>query len=561
MTTEEISENPTSLDYLEYFGLEEDPFGEEYLGYFDSGENSNSGERGDQFSDALHFAQFSDALVGVVGPAGLGKNTFKQALVDRLDPEDVIVEMKAPLLSNALDFMRDVAENFGLSLSDLQEYQDDRQAIVSLIHLLRDYGSERLENDAIKFLIVEDAHNLDETTLKALTSLAIHQLDNQRCIRLILFGEPELSGRLTELENEKLLVQVFELKPLTKSELKHYLRFRLDMVGFEGIFPFKSEDIDYLWESSQGIPEKVHLPASHILNALSSPPPAMKSIGLPIPHIALISVLVVGLLTAVFYRSGSGDDLDVVNQSEENNFKNGVKSTALQIPKSLSSQESVIDAEKNSNENSGSTFQTSNEESVNQQPPTKVIVRSSSSVSQDNPVKRNLDQPANATKETIKEEANPSAAEIVKAPDVTTIKKDSVKPSAKQQTTQSSPQTASSESVEDTLISLANRSKLTVDESALLAMSDNSVTLQLLAGSSEKAAIDFVSNQENKSNLFIYTALRNDKTFYIVLEGNYSSPEQAKSAIGSLPAKQQQAGPWPRSLESVKGDIRQYRGL
>ncbi len=545
MKNQPSSEQILIPDYMEYFGLEVDPFESVSPAFF------QEGVRGDQFAQLLHLVQFSDALLGVVGSAGLGKKTFKRELIQRLDSEDVIVEVKASLLSDSYELLCEIAEKFGLELPEIEQGSHNvEQGIDELVNVLREYGRERIENDALKILIIEDAHHLNDQALKVLARLSLHELENNRSIHLVMFGEIEFGERLLELENEKLLVQVFELESFSKEELKHYLRFRLDAVGFEGIFPYKSEDIDFLWEMSRGVPSEVHDAARDILIELASPPPESKSMGLPMPHMALIVLLVAGLLAALFYQSNTSEEpetFDIThnstvksesvpasNDSQENSFEQVV-------PKSIGFKEKV-------KENAVSMESNNVDSIVKIGPPSEGINDA-----------RKIDIPSVSVKQiTQQKESLQEMAQASNPLPVITDGSDKPGLSAERATEKRVEKPLVDE---DALIEQASRSKVTQDESRLMSLNDESVTLQLLAGGSLDSAQKFVARQPNKEDLAIYSAIRNGKTLYIVVAGIYPTSLQAKDSISSLPEEQQKAGPWPRSLASVKEDIRRFRGL
>ncbi|MGH1471771.1 MAG: AAA family ATPase [Cellvibrionaceae bacterium] len=563
-SSQESSQHVPIPDYLEYFGLETDPYEEHCSGFFDEG------LRSEQFSQLLHLTQFSDALLGVVGGTGLGKKTFQRELIAHLDPDDIVVDIKAPLLSNSYEIINEIANQFGVQAHLFDEgLKEKEQEVLEVLQHLKAYGSERIEGDGLKILLIEDAHNLDDQTLKALSSLSVHQLENQRCIHIVLFGEFELSERIIELENEKLLVQVFELEPLTKEELKGYLRFRLDAVGFEGIFPYKPEDIDFLWDVSQGVPAEVHEAARDILIELSSPPPEIKSIGLPIPHMALVVILVAGLLAALFYRSSS----DIKNKDDAL-MTSDLSTSSEMAPKKITPKADSLGSEFNASRrdeidkpelaasglgqpiaaevDSGLTGEVAFSEDASGKPLSQTIAGREAQGEKN--IIGKIPETASDTSASIshgekiasnKNVSKESSMELIKAI-----------PSEIPKTTR-----PDSIPAEEHLMAQANRSQLTIDEAKLMALPDSLIALQLLAGGSKKAASDFVDRQPNKEDLFIYAASRGGKTLYIVVEGGYNSVEDAKRAIASLPAAQQKSGPWARSLASVKADIREFRAF
>ena len=96
---------------------------------------------------------------------------------------------------------------------------------------------------------------------------------------------------------------------------------------------------------------------------------------------------------------------------------------------------------------------------------------------------------------------------------------------------------------------------LSSDELFLMDQSPESFTLQIIAASRKEALEEYISQQANRSDLFLYRGLREGKSWYVVVTGVYGSRQQAQSAIEKLPLKQKNAGPWPRKLETIQKEL------
>ncbi len=100
-------------------------------------------------------------------------------------------------------------------------------------------------------------------------------------------------------------------------------------------------------------------------------------------------------------------------------------------------------------------------------------------------------------------------------------------------------------------------SQYTSDERALLALSEDHYVLQVMAASNRKQLDDFLSRQPNNTSLHSYQAVRNGALRFVVVEGDYANSVLAKAAIARLPKVQQKAGPWPRKLSAIQGEIKE----
>jgi type II secretory pathway predicted ATPase ExeA len=172
------------------------------------------------------------------------------------------------LLCNTEWLLECIAKQLSLRVNN----NDAGQAIADI----RRGVHESEDDDSLKVVMIQNAQNLDAESLRVLLRLSAQgEQSPYRQLHLLLFAHPEFEQRLPQ-DNEQLLLQVFHLPPIAPKEMKHYLRFRLDAVGFAGIFPYKDSDIQFLWDFSNGIPGKFHDAAREILIELALPPPENK---------------------------------------------------------------------------------------------------------------------------------------------------------------------------------------------------------------------------------------------------------------------------------------------
>lgn len=84
-------------------------------------------------------------------------------------------------------------------------------------------------------LIVEEAHRLHHSTLRALKSFYDEKLHGQRLLSICLLGQPPLRARLDGADMLEVgrRCQVYELKKFTKGDLKNYLGMKLGKHGLD----------------------------------------------------------------------------------------------------------------------------------------------------------------------------------------------------------------------------------------------------------------------------------------------------------------------------------------
>lgn len=78
-------------------------------------------------------------------------------------------------------------------------------------------------------------------------------------------------------------------------------------------------------------------------------------------------------------------------------------------------------------------------------------------------------------------------------------------------------------------------------------------TLQL-SSASQPATLNAYARKQQLSQYWIYETYRDGKSWYVLVNGIYSSLSQAKSAMAHLPADMQAKKPWVRQIGQVKQD-------
>lgn len=76
-------------------------------------------------------------------------------------------------------------------------------------------------------------------------------------------------------------------------------------------------------------------------------------------------------------------------------------------------------------------------------------------------------------------------------------------------------------------------------------------TIQIVAAANPETLEAFVRDQPNRSALRLVPTKRNGEQWYVVVAGDYSNRETARSALDGLPSIQREHGPWVRTFGSL----------
>ena len=513
--------NEIPLDYLGFFGLDQDPFS---APFFYGGAN-----RQVLLEQLNHQCQFGAGIVAVLGAEGVGKSTLCRNLLSSIT-EGQRCYIAAELMSTCSQILMDIARAFDLP----SEGGTSGQLLSEIRHF-----SQSAEDESRALIAIDNAQNLDDETLAALLSLLQGQEASLRSLHLVLMGSEDLISRLDAIEVSDVLIQDFYLDPLSAQELEDYLSFRMSEAGFiEGIHstPFTLAYCEKLGENLQGDLHKLHAKARSDLMAAALPKPSGRAIRLPLGHIAAVLALATLLLVAVYFP---GDEPSGVTQKPP---QVTVKPLILPAQKA---DETLARVEKDA---VSSHFESEEPKEEIAAESGDVLIAVSSS-----PQSPLVVPSLNKTPES---KAKPlAAAPQIVAEIKPAVVVNSIALPEKPLVSRAVPATKATGSVS------VSTSRLSRDEMAVMSWGANEFTLQVSASRSKSNILDFVSRQSNRAQLKIITARRDGSDWYVVFAGRYRNAAEASQAKSSLPRVQQNAGPWARSAASVQLQLREYHGI
>jgi general secretion pathway protein A len=191
-------------------------------------------------------------LTMLTGEAGTGKTTLIYALLQRDYKRVRIAHISDPKLS-FLEMMRVVLPQLNLYCPGTTKLD----YLKTLDHLLDLHGNE--ERIAI---VVDEAQVVSDEVLEELRLLSNRGQRNDRCLQLILIGQPELAERLKRPELRQLNQRISSrgvLKPLSPREAVMYVECMLSAQGGKTSTIFEPGALERLLRLSDGIPRKINM--------------------------------------------------------------------------------------------------------------------------------------------------------------------------------------------------------------------------------------------------------------------------------------------------------------
>ncbi|CAK0770214.1 MSHA biogenesis protein MshM [Gammaproteobacteria bacterium] len=271
--------------YKTHFGLLEDPFS------ITPDTNFLIPTQGYQeaFNTLSIAVQNGAGFIKITGEVGTGKTLLCRKFLSDLGPEYVTAYIHSPYLEPQTLLLA-LADELAVPLPD--SGVNNNQHL--LLKLLTQALSEIAYQGKRAVLCIDEAQAMPLLSLEALRLLSNLETERYKLLQVVLFGQPELDGKLSHKSVRQLLQRIifqYHLMPLAYDEVGHYLSHRLSVAGYRGGPLFLSDAVDVLYRATRGTPRLINILAhkslllaygegsnqvtkSHILAAVADTPAA-----------------------------------------------------------------------------------------------------------------------------------------------------------------------------------------------------------------------------------------------------------------------------------------------
>ena len=242
---------------LRHFKLREQPFGvtpdPRYI--------YASATHREALSSILYGIQAGLGFISLTGSPGTGKTTILFEAMQRLSETNKIAFL-SQTVSTPAGLLRALLIELGVkntkgSLAEMQARLNEVLVSQSAI-------GKRL------VLAIDEAQNLDDSVLEAVRMLSNFETASHKLMQIILTGQPQLAAKLAQPQMLQLRqrISIFgTLRPLTVTETKYYIQYRLRVAGYGSNEPLFTESaMELITYYSEGMPRNIN---NICFNALS----------------------------------------------------------------------------------------------------------------------------------------------------------------------------------------------------------------------------------------------------------------------------------------------------
>ncbi len=244
--------------YYEHFGLNYPPFKitpDTQLFY-------TGGKRGLVLDALVYAISHGEGIIKVVGEVGSGKTMLCRMLEQKLPKHIEVVYLVNPSLPPEM-VLHAVAFEMRLPVTS----ENNRLQVMQTLHtkLL-----EKHANNQQVVIFIEEAQGMPLETLEEIRLLSNLETTRNKLLQIVLFGQPELDTHLVATFMRQLKERIthsFYLEAFSRENIRDYLSFRMNAVGYRGPPVFSHLAIRVLTKASNGLIRRVNILADKSLLA------------------------------------------------------------------------------------------------------------------------------------------------------------------------------------------------------------------------------------------------------------------------------------------------------
>jgi len=209
----------------------------------------------------MYGLETEGGFVLVTGEVGTGKTTLIRSLIDRIPAGIDVAFILNPRLT-AQELLETLCQELGIT-EGAGEARTVKQHVDRLTrHLLRTHGLGRST-----VMIIDEAQNLSPAVLEQIRLLTNLETNEQKLLRIILLGQPELAEVLDRRDLRQLAQRItarYHLSALDPDETRAYLAHRLSLAGGSSQL-FTRAASRRIYRLSGGIPRLINVIADRAL--------------------------------------------------------------------------------------------------------------------------------------------------------------------------------------------------------------------------------------------------------------------------------------------------------
>ncbi|MFT2098470.1 SPOR domain-containing protein [Marinomonas sp. 2405UD66-6] len=488
-----------------------DPFGSKDASVYFASEEGNQ-----QLALLEHLSRYSSLLSVVQGPQGSGKSRFLMEFARHQDESTIVSHVKASMLMTAGQLLQAIYAGFAGHFSQPPN-ETTFGPLLKFSHDLEEKGQAAL-------VLVDNAQELNTDAVTMLLDMMSLATENQTVPHIVLFSEHSLARNLDSFQSSRYeqLSHSFTLAPYSLEQTRAYLLHRVRAVGGGINLPFNEKQITQIYLESGGYPGRINSIAQTMMGKGKSGKAKMRfnlAMGFPLAHMALLSLVMLGILMAVLFS----------DQPEENTVADRTSNVIPLSPRQgQSSEETIarIDAMQRKIGQEGELVL-----------PALTTETSLPAISMSSPLGNTETSPEAEPSSQTLQPVVPTAPIRTQVPtaEPAPVAPEVVQPKAE-------PVTVAPDPFDKT--------------QWWQSQNPNRYTLQLLGTHNINTVKSFIRDQGSVDAFGYFKSTHNGRDWYVVVYGLYQNRSEAIAASETLPRDIRDLNPWARSARGIQDDIK-----
>jgi len=211
---------------------------------------------GEKHKEALAVLKYgvinNQGFLLLTGDVGTGKTTLINALVNSLDSDTFVINVRDPRLDK-LDFFKLVTHSLGLEAKVRTKF-DFITSFGNFLH-------QAHEDQKTVLLIIDEAQKLSLDSLEEIRLLSNIERQETKLLTIFFIGQDEFNDTITQSECRALrqrITIVHHIEPLNEKETVEYVNYRLDMAGAQRAI-FTGGALKEIYRFSKGYPRLINI--------------------------------------------------------------------------------------------------------------------------------------------------------------------------------------------------------------------------------------------------------------------------------------------------------------
>ncbi|MFD1382730.1 SPOR domain-containing protein [Rhodanobacter aciditrophus] len=483
-----------------------------------------SEERNQQLGMLEHLSRYSNLISVVMGESSSGKTRFLQEFIRLQKDTAVISHVKATMLMTAGQLLQAIYRGY----ADVLEHAEGESSFGPLLKF-----AHEMEGKGQKAIIlVDNAHELNTDAVTMLMDMMSLATESQEVPHIALFTEHSPARNLDAYQKSRYeqLSHELRLAPFTLEQTRAYMLHRVRAIGGGINLPFNDRQVKKIYQQSQGMPGRINKVALSMMGdgktSAKEANDGKKSLfkgglsfGFPVVHMALLSVVMLGILVAVIF-----------NDPEEST-ETAATTTSIapisQAPRQASS-ETIARIE-------AMQRQIGQEAPLSLPPIPTGAVPSGANSSTQAQAPTIESAPLRETTELSTSEPENISEPVLETP---VLQSQATQPvSEPEPTVQAEPQDRFDKTAQWT------------------ERNPNRYTLQLLGTHNKDTVQEFIRDQGSLEVFSYFQTVHNGRDWFVVVYGEYRNRSEAIAAVENLPRDLRDLNPWARSVRGIQQDI------